>query len=377
MVVDAVSIIGAGLGGLVLARVLHLHGIAAIIYEAEPSPESRTQGGQLDIHEHNGQLALEMAGLTAEFRAIIHEGASATRIVDRHGTVLFHDREAEHERRPEVLRGDLRRILRESLPEGAIRWGKKLTAVTALGGGQHRLDFADGESVVSQLLVGADGAFSKVRRLLTDVDVVYSGLMFIETYLHDVDVMHPEAAAVVGAGGMFAIEPDHGISAHREANGVIHGYVQLRRPIEWLDTIDFSDPVLAKKQVAAAFDGWAPALLELITGGDTPAVARPIYALGGQAGWARQDGVTLIGDAAHLMPPSGEGANLAMLDGAELAMAIVGADGNIEAALAAFEARMLARAAAEAVEADRIVELCIGAEAPFGMVRFFEQMQAA
>lgn len=115
-----VTIVGAGLGGLVLARVLHLHGIPAAIYEAEPSAETRTQGGQLDIHDHNGQLALEAAGLIDEFRTIIHKGGEALRVLDQHGTVLLEEHDDGTGGRPEVLCGDLRRMLLGSLPDGMI-----------------------------------------------------------------------------------------------------------------------------------------------------------------------------------------------------------------------------------------------------------------
>ena len=365
-----VTIVGAGLGGLTLARVLHLHGIPATVYEAEPSAEARTQGGQLDIHEHNGQVALEAAGLAAEFRAIIHEGAEATRMLDPHGAVLFDEPDDGTGGRPEVLRGELRRVLLDSLPEGTVQWGRKLAGVTALGEGRHELSFTDGPTVTAGLLVGADGAWSNVRPLLSTAKPVYAGMAFVETYLYDVDQRHPETAAAVGAGAMYALTPGKGITAHREADGVIHTYVQLARPEEWFAGIDFSDAAAATARIAAEFEGWAPELLALVTDGEKPPVVRMIHSLPEDHSWDRVSGVTLIGDAAHLMPPSGEGANLAMFDGAELALALAAHPDDIEAALAGFEKEMFARSQAEAVDAHEVQELCLGDRAPYGLIEF-------
>ena len=370
----AVTIVGAGLGGLTLARVLHINGVAVTIYEAEPSAEARTQGGQLDIHEHNGQIALEIAGLTDEFRAIIHEGGQASRVLDQYGTVLFEELDDGTGGRPEVLRGDLRRMLLESLPAETVQWGKKLTGVTALGSGRHELAFADGSTVSTELLVGADGVWSKVRPLLSDAKPEYAGATFIETYLYDADERHAAAAEAVGSGALFALTPGKGIFAHREAGSVLHTYVELKRPVEWIADIDFSDTTAAIARVAAEFEGWAPALTALITDGDTPPVPRMIYTLPEGHRWDRVPGVTLLGDAAHLMPPSGEGANLAMFDGAELGKAIVAHPDDIEAAIATYEAAMFARSALEAADAHQILELCLGNRAPFGLVDFFNGM---
>ncbi|HVX78894.1 MAG TPA: NAD(P)/FAD-dependent oxidoreductase [Bradyrhizobium sp.] len=366
----SVTIVGAGLGGLTLARVLHVHGIAATVYEAEPSAGARTQGGLLDIHEHNGQLALAAAGLTGEFRAIVHEGGQAVRVLDQHGTALFEQPDDGTGGRPEVLRGDLRRILLESLPAETVQWGKKLAGVMALGAGRHHLTFADGSSVSTDLLVGADGAWSKVRPLLSDATPEYVGTTFIETYLYDADHRHAAAARAVGGGAMLAPAPGKGFFVHREPGNVLHAYVALKRSAEWIAAIDFGDAAAATSRVAAEFDGWAPVLTALITDGDTAPVPRMIHALPGSPRWDRVPGATLLGDAAHLVPPSGEGANLAMFDGAELGKLIAAYGDDVEAALTAYETAMFARNAPEAADAQLTWELLLGESAPFGFVDF-------
>ncbi|MEU8707461.1 NAD(P)/FAD-dependent oxidoreductase [Streptomyces sp. NPDC048565] len=366
-----ITIVGAGLGGLTLARVLHVHGIAATVYESDPSPESRTQGGQLDIHEDDGQRALADAGLTDAFHAIIHEGADAARVLDEHGALLLDIPGDDSMARPEVLRGDLRRILLDSLRDGVVRWGCKVGGARPLGDGRHELAFSDGSTVTTGLLVGADGAWSKIRPLLSDAVPAYVGTTFVETYLHDVDTRHPATAAAVGKGAMYALTPGKGIVAHREAGGVLHTYVELNRAAEWIAAIDFTDGAAASARIAAEFEGWAPELTALITDGETAPVARMLHTLPDGHRWDRVPGVTLLGDAGHLMPPSGDGANLAMFDGAELGKAIAARPDDIEEALTAYEEAMFARGKAFYADAHEVLDLCLGDRAPFGFIDFF------
>ncbi len=367
----SIAIVGAGLGGLLLARVLHVHGLASTVYEADAAPDARAQGGMLDIHAEDGQVALAAAGLTARFEGIVHAGAEATRVLGRDGAVLVDHPDDGRFLRPEVPRGELRRILVESLPAGTVRWGCKLTGATALGGGRHALAFADGSGATADLLVGADGAWSRIRPLVSKAQPSYTGYVFIETWLRDADLRHAAAAAATGAGMLMAPAPGRAIFAHREPDGVLHAYLVLEKPLDWVAAIDFADRPAALARIAAEFDGWAPALRALVLGSDTDPVPRAIHTLPVGHRWERVPGVTLLGDAAHLMPPSGDGANQALLDGALLGQALAAQRGDLEAAVRAYEDEMFARSAAIAAQALALQETMFGARAPAGVLEMF------
>ncbi|MGI5339025.1 FAD-dependent oxidoreductase [Streptomyces sp. CA-181903] len=367
-----VTIIGAGLGGLVLARVLHLHGIPATVHEADPSPTARPQGGMLDIHDHSGRLALEAAELTDAFRDLILPGRQALRLLDRKGTVLFEKADDGTGGSPEVQRGELRRVLLDALPAGTVRWGSKATGVRALAGGRHEVAFADGTTTVTNLLVGADGAWSRVRPLLSDAVPRYVGRSVVETCLHDADTRHPATAKAVGGGTLVALDPDgHGkwLVAHRERGGTLRAYITATGPRTRFATTDpgtpttgpgartnptdATTPTATVARLAAEYADWAPELTALITAGDTAPILRPLHDLSAGHRWDRVPGVTLLGDAAHLSVPNGEGANLAMLDGAGLGEALAAHPDDVETALAAYEQALFPRGAAAATVAGR------------------------
>lgn len=226
------------------------------------------------------------------------------------------------------------------------------------------------------MLIGADGAWSRIRPLLSDATPQYVGFTSVEYFLFDSDTRHRATAQAVGAGSMFALAPGKGFLAYRERGSTVHAYVQLKAPRDWLADTDVADGAAVSARIVAEFDGWAPELTALITDSDTAPVVRPLHTLPVGHRWARVPGVTLIGDAAHLAPPNGEGANMAMQDGAELGQAIAAHPDDVETALADCEQAMFRRAAAEAAGED-VYDLMLGDQAPHSWVAMMNNAEQA
>lgn len=356
-----IAIIGAGLGGLTLARILHVNGIDAVVYEAESSPTARTQGGMLDIHEESGQEALKAAGLYDEFLRIIMPGGESMKIYDQHAVLrLSHDHEGSG--RPEVHRRDLRDLLLGGLPEGMIRWGSKVVEISD----DREVRLADGTTFTADLLIGADGAWSKVRPLVSAATPAYLGLSFAELNLLDPEARHQDAAELIGGGMMMALGDGHGFLAHREPDR-LHVYAAVRVDEPWTS--------ITKDDLLAEFKDWDDRFLCLVHEADGELTPRAIHALPIGHSWSRVPGVTLLGDAAHLMSPfAGEGANLAMQDAAELAAALIAQPDHTEAALTTYESALFPRGEASAAESAANLELSFAPDAPAGILNFFAGM---
>jgi 2-polyprenyl-6-methoxyphenol hydroxylase-like FAD-dependent oxidoreductase len=342
-----IAIVGAGPGGLTLARILHLHGIDVPIFERELAPSVRSQGGSLDMHADSGQFAIKACGLGPEFKAIARYGDQEARIYDKHGNLVFIDANVEGKDRPEVDRGQLRQMLIDSVPAATIRWGHELTTASLGAGEVTELAFRNGIKGQFDLVVGADGAWSRVRPVLSKSQPNYSGVMFIELGIDDVDQRHPALARMAGKGLTFALGDSKALVAHRDANAHLGIYGALRAPEDWIQRggLDTSSPATLRASLANHFSGWAPNLLELICQSGDRITPRAIYGLEAGHRWGHRPGITLLGDAAHLMSPfGGDGANLAMLDAAELGHVLV-QEGDWKPAVRIWESKMLDRAA--------------------------------
>ena len=323
-----VAIIGGGPAGCSLARLLLKADIAVTIFEGEASPDVRGQGGTLDLHTATGLLVLKEAGLYDDFVKYARYDGEAFALADKtlKRYISVGGASSKTSRgRPEIDRIRLRQILLESIPSESIRWGCRLRKIDE----DLSLHFDHGVEKGYDLIVGADGAWSKVRPLLSPAQPAYCGLGGTSLAISEVEKRYPDLHQLVNRGSLFVFSDGKSIIAQQTGDGSLQISTWSQRDEHWTRTCgyDVHNAAKVKPVILHDLEGWAPPLRKMIQVADEDGlVARSIYELPQGHRWASRPGVTLIGDAAHLATPfAGEGVNIAMQDALLLSRAIIAA----------------------------------------------------
>lgn len=321
-----IAIIGAGPAGLTLARLLHVSEVKVdlTLYERDKSPTSRPdQGGTLDLHTNTGLAALRKCGLWDSFSKYARYDGEEFIIADKNATELIHKRggkKAGPFERPEIDRQRLKEILLESVPEECVRWGRHLREVTE--DGMLRFDGREEMEGPFDLIVGADGAWSKVRRRLNGLEPTYSGVSGYEMEIIEPAKTCPHVDKMVGRGSYFGSSDRKCLNAQRMGDGSIKARSWYLCPEgEAKETLDKYGKKGTLEKILERYVDWAPEMTEFLRQGDLNGLKLwTLYELPVGYKWEHKKGFTLIGDAASLATPfSGEGVNKAMKDCLELA----------------------------------------------------------
>ncbi|MPS73262.1 MAG: FAD-dependent monooxygenase [Chryseobacterium sp.] len=379
----SIAIVGGGPGGLTLARLLQLKGADVKVYERDFDKNARVQGSTLDLHDNSGLAAIRKADLLDEFKNNFLPGADRELIMNEQAEIFFsdHDTKVEenfgHEHfRPEIDRGTLRQILLESIQSETIVWDSRFVSMEKENEG-WRLHFKNGLSAYADIVIASDGANSKIRPYITDIKAFYSGVTMLEGNIYNAKETAPNINNLLKGGKIMAFGKEKNLLMGQKGNGDIGFYASFKADKNWSSTngLDYSNKEQVLEWFKINYPEWSNIWYELFESTETPFVPRPIYCIPFDQNWETQSNLTMIGDAAHVMPPfAGEGANMAMLDALELSECLISEKYNsLTEAIAVYEKNMQKRASIAAKESLENGELMHSENAFSTMLEFFNR----
>jgi 2-polyprenyl-6-methoxyphenol hydroxylase-like FAD-dependent oxidoreductase len=356
----SVAIVGGGPGGLTLARLLQMKGVDVKVYERDFNKDARVQGSPLDLHDESGLAALRKADLLEEFKKHFRPGADRMIITNEHAEIIFSDHEEKMETtedfgsphfRPEIDRGPLRSMLLESLQPETVVWDSYFVSMEKQNEGWV-LFFKNGLSAYADVVIAADGANSKIRPYITAIKPFYSGVVMLEGSIYDAPTHAPHIYSLLKGGKIMAFGNTKNILLGQKANGEIGFYLSFKADENWIANsgLDYSDKTQLQEWFKLKYSEWNSVWYELFENAATPFIPRPIYCMPLDQAWESLPNLTLLGDAAHVMPPfAGEGVNVAMLDALELSECLTGDQySTLRESISGYEIKMCKRASAAA-----------------------------
>lgn len=339
-----VAVIGAGPVGLALANLLMAKGVSVHVYERDENEFTRIKGGTLDIHKDTGQLALNEAGLLEDFYKLARPTAS--KLIDINGQIVAESKpnpENKHDN-PEIDRNDLRMILLKNLDDKMISWNYKFAGLSPING-RWIIYFQNGIKVIADLVIGANGGMSEIRKYITNVKPEYTGTFLIQGEVKEPKKNCPDffklsgnsMCLVAGKGNILVTQP--------KGDGSISYFFTFRKPYDWVvsQKFDFSNTEMISKFLLKTMIDWHKNYHQLIKG-TSYFVGLPMRKLDLSVPFKKKlsNPITLIGDSAHLMPPfAGKGVNIGLMDALILSKNLTGGVYNtIQSAIEDYERQM-------------------------------------
>lgn len=376
-----IAIVGGGPGGLTLAKLLQLQEVNVTVYERDLNKNARVQGSPLDLHDSSGLAAINKANLLDEFKNNFLPKADRKKIMNEKTEVFFSDHESKIEEnfgnpnfRPEIDRGALRKILLESLQPGTVVWNSHFITMDKQNDG-WLLHFKNGDSIYTDIVIAADGANSKIRPYITDIKSFYSGITMVEGTIYDAKNTAPNISTLLNGGKIMAFGNQQNILMGQKGNGEIGFYISFKANENWAvnSGLNFNDKAALLEWFKTTYSEWSTVWYELFKSSSIPFIPRPIYCMPLDQNWKTMPNLTMLGDAAHVMPPfAGEGVNMAMRDALELSDFLTAKNyDTLEKAISAYEASMRTRAAKVAKESLENGELMHSEVSLKTMLNFF------